>query len=253
MNQTVAMRDKKLCIFLTAGFPRLDSMPRLIGVLEEEGVDYVEIGMPYSDPLADGLTIQQTSKAALENGMKMDLLFAQLKEIRDQTHVPLIYMGYLNPVLKYGVEKFIDEALGAGIVGCILPDLPMELYAETYRDLFNSHGLGMNFLVSPGTSEERIRMADRLSDQYLYIISQNTITGTPKEAIQTEGDFYHRLNAMDLTSEKLIGFGISDRAGVERAYRYADGAIIGSAFLKAIGGSTDPENAARQFIRAVKP
>ncbi len=247
------MDNKKLCIFLTAGFPHLASMPGMIRTLDQEGVDYIEIGMPYSDPLADGLTIQHTSKVALENGMKMDLLFAQLMEIRDEVSIPLIYMGYLNPVLKYGVEKFIGKAKEAGIRGCILPDLPMELYLAQYRDLFKRHGLGMNFLVSPGTSEERIRLADELSDQYLYIISQNTITGTPKQARQAEGDFYDRLHAMHLTSEKLIGFGIADKEGVERAYHHADGAIIGSAFLKAIDGSDDPVKAARDFIRAVKP
>lgn len=243
---------KKLCIFITAGFPGLDSMSKLVRILDDEGVDYIEIGMPYSDPLADGLTIQQTSKVALENGMTLNLLFNQLEEVRGEVSVPLIYMGYLNPVLRFGMEQFIDCAKQAGITGCILPDLPMELYQSAYRPLFEKKGMGMNFLVSPGTSDERILLADRLSDQYLYIISQNTITGTPKNAEIADREFFNRLSRLPIRSESLIGFGIRDKHGVEEANRYADGAIIGSAFLKAIDQAPDLEKGARDFIRSVR-
>lgn len=245
------MRKKKLCIYITAGFPQLDSTIELIQVLDQSQIDYIEIGMPYSDPLADGKTIQHTSKVALENGMKLDLLFDQLRSLKGKISTPIIYMGYFNPVIQYGVEKFLDTAKAAGILGCILPDLPMELYEMKYHGIFKAKQLGMNFLVSPSTRDDRIIKADKLSDQYLYVIAQNTITGTPKEARKSETQFFSRLQHLPLTSEKLIGFGIKDKAGVEQAFESADGAIIGSAFLSAIDGAPDIAVAAREFIRSV--
>lgn len=245
------MSKKKLCIYITAGFPELESTIELIEVLDDARIDYIEIGMPYSDPLADGKTIQHTSKVALENGMKLDLLFEQLGSLKGKISTPIIYMGYFNPVIQYGVEKFLDAAKSAGILGCILPDLPMELYEMKYQDLFRKKQIGMNFLVSPSTKDDRIMKADKLSDQYLYVIAQNTITGTPKEAQDFETQFFSRLQNLPLTAEKLIGFGIKDKAGVKQAFESADGAIIGSAFLSAIDGAPDLAGATREFIRSV--
>jgi tryptophan synthase alpha chain len=246
------MKQKKLCIYLTAGFPKLDSMFELVRTLDKEDVDYIEIGMPYSDPLADGATIQYTSKIALENGMKLDILFQQLQQLKPEISTPIIYMGYLNPVIQYGVEKFLDACQLSGIQGLILPDLPIELYQTKFMELFREKQIGMNFLVSPSTQDDRIMKADALSDQYLYVISQNTITGTPKEAKKSERQFFSRLQNLPLTSEKLIGFGIKDKAGVEEAFQHADGAIIGSAFLKVIDGAEDLGKATSEFIHSLK-
>lgn len=243
--------SRKICIYITAGFPTLQSTTELIRALDQENVDYIEVGMPYSDPLADGQTIQQTSQVAIENGMNLTQLFTQLKEVKDHIRTPLIYMGYFNPVLQFGIEKFLSEARESGVSGLILPDLPMELYARKYQSLFKEYNIGMNFLVSPSTSDERIKRADELSDQYLYVIAQNTITGTPKETGHSENRFFDHLNKLNLKSERLIGFGISNKTDVDRVCQFADGAIIGSAFLKKIGASSNPIESAREFVRSL--
>ena len=243
---------KKLCIYITVGYPKLNDTISLIKALDTKSVDYIEVGMPYSDPLADGAIIQETSKQALENGITLDVLFEQLRSVGDLANSTLIYMGYFNPLLKYGLEKFLKNAKDANILGCIIHDLPMEVYQSKYKEAFNSAGIGMNFLVSPTTSDERIKMADQLSDQYLYVISQNTITGTPKEVTDAQVNFYKKLANLGLKKEKLIGFGIHDKNTFDFASQYADGAIIGSAYLKAIGKSENVVEASNQFVDKIR-
>ena len=225
--------DKKLLsIYFSAGFPNLDDTVPILRNLEAAGVDMVEIGLPFSDPLADGPTIQESSTKALRNGMTTEKLFAQLEGIRKYIDIPLVLMGYFNPMMQYGIEKFCQRCETIGIDGLIIPDLPVDVYHEQYKNLFDQHGLYNMFLITPQTSDERIRYIDQVSNGFIYMVSSAAVTGAQNTfgAIQTS--YFERIENMNLITPTVVGFGISNAATYTAATTHSKGAIIGSAFIK---------------------
>jgi tryptophan synthase alpha chain len=239
-----------LNVYCTAGYPRLNSTGEVIKALQQHGADMIEIGMPYSDPVADGPVIQESNMQALDNGMTMELLFAQLIKMKDEVHVPVILMGYLNPVLQYGMERFCFDAEKAGIAAVIIPDLPMYEYAQLYLPLFQQHRLHFIFLVTPDTDKKRLKKADGLSSGFLYAVSSASTTGQDN-GLTAKEDYFLALREAKLRNPVLIGFGIKDKAGFQLASQYASGAIIGSAYIKAIKKSADIEQDTKAFLGAV--
>ena len=240
-----------LSIYVTAGYPKLDAMPELIPLLAENGVDFIEAGMPYSDPLADGKTIQHSSSLALQNGMNLELYFRQIKQVRRQTNIPILFMGYFNQVLKFGVDKFLQACTDAGIDGVILPDLPPEIYQKSYRDIFEKYDLGMSFLISPTTADERIRLIDSLTSAFIYVVSASSTTGKTEDFTEEQIAYFKRIRDFATQNPKVIGFGIDKPQKYRIANTYADGAIIGSAFIKAIAGEDYRKNAV-EFVHRIK-
>lgn len=225
--------DKKiLSIYFTAGYPNLNDTVSIIEELEKSGVDMIEIGLPFSDPLADGVVIQNSSTIALQNGMTTDLLFKQLENIREKVKIPLIIMGYFNPILQYGVEKFCAKCAEIGIDGLIIPDLPIEVYQENYQSIFDEFNLLNVFLITPQTIENRIRLIDEVSKGFIYMVSSTSVTGTKDDFDDEKINYFKRIQAMNLKSPQIIGFGISNQKTFKIATEYAKGAIIGSAFIK---------------------
>lgn len=239
-----------LSIYFTAGFPHLDDTERILASLKAHGADMIEIGMPYSDPLADGPVIQKSSEKALENGMTIATLFDQLKKIENENHVPLILMGYLNPVLQYGFEKFCRDAKSVGVSGIILPDLPFTEYEREYSQIVKDCDLSFIFLITPETSEERIRKIDFISTGFIYAVSSSSITGTGTD-INAQENYFQRLQNMNLKNKILIGFGIRDHATFEQACKYAAGAIIGTAYIKAIENKDDIDKSTNEFLNSI--
>lgn len=223
--------DKLLSVYMTAGFPHLGDTVADIRALAEAGIDFVEIGMPFSDPLADGPVIQQASSQALENGMSLALLFDQLAAFRGQIPIPAILMGYINPVLRFGVELFCQKAKAAGVSGVILPDLPMREYLLGYREFFQSQGLHFIFLVTPTTPESRIRQIDEMSTAFIYAVGSSSTTGSRENDLNREA-YLQRLRAMNLKSPLVVGFGIKDRESLQQAWKYAKGGIVGTAYIQ---------------------
>lgn len=240
-----------LNVYCTAGFPRLNSTLPVMKALQDNGVDLIELGMPYSDPLADGPVIQASSTKALANGMTIAGLFDQLRGFRGQIHVPVILMGYMNPVLQYGFEKFCQHAAGLPVDGLILPDLPEYEYETEYGPIIQRYGLDFIFLVTPETSEERIRRLDTLSTGFLYAVSSSSTTGTDKD-MNAVNDFLQRLQKMKLNNPVLVGFGIKDKSTFRAACQYANGAIIGSAFISALENTGNIDQSVKTFISGVK-
>ncbi len=238
-----------LSIYFTAGYPELNDTVKIISQLEKSGADLVEIGMPFSDPVADGPVIQQSSEIALKNGMTIDLLFGQLKEIRKSVSIPLILMGYLNPVMQYGIEAFCEKCNETGIDGTIIPDLPLEIYETEYKEIFEKNSVSNIFLITPQTSDERIRKIDALSTSFIYMVSSSSTTGVKGAVNEEQITYFDRIRAMNLRSKRLIGFGISDKASFEKSAGYANGAIIGSAFVKAIEGPGTIEIKVKDFVQ----
>ncbi len=232
INQKLQENKKLLSIYFTAGYPALNDTVRIIQDLEKHGVDMIEIGLPFSDPLADGPTIQESSTAALQNGMHTELLFEQLKDIRKTVSIPLIVMGYFNPMLQYGVEAFCKKCHDIGIDGIIMPDLPLDVYQEEYEDIFKKNGLINVFLITPQTSKERIRQIDAASEGFIYMVSSASVTGSQSGFGNTQTDYFERIAAMQLKNQQIVGFGISNSETFEAATKTAKGAIIGSAFIK---------------------
>ena len=221
-----------LSIFFTAGFPKLYDTVKIITALNTNNVDFIEVGLPYSDPLADGPTIQESSQIALQNGMNLDIVFEQLKEIKETNKTPLVLMGYLNQVLKYGEDKFCKACVACGIDTVILPDLPMIEYENHYKFLFKKYGITNVFLITPHTSEERIRKIDGLTEAFIYVVASASITGAKGEISKQQIAYFERIKSLNLKSKLIIGFGISDKQTFTTACNYANGAIIGSAFIK---------------------
>ncbi|RYY69554.1 MAG: tryptophan synthase subunit alpha [Chitinophagaceae bacterium] len=239
-----------LNIYCTAGFPNIDSTPQVMLALQQAGADIIEIGIPYSDPIADGPVIQQSNMQALENGMTIDLLFTQLLSVKDQLTVPVILMGYVNPVLQYGVDKFCEAAAEAGVSGVILPDLPMYEYEQLYKAVFEKHGLHSIFLISPVTSKQRIKKADELSNGFLYAVSSSSTTGSVNRSEDKAG-YFNKIKHMNLRNPVLIGFGIKDNESFNQAAAHAAGAIIGTAYIQQIANSTDIYASTSQFLAAI--
>ena len=227
--------DKKLVsIYFTAGFPQLRDTVEIIENLEKSGVNLIEIGLPFSDPLADGPTIQESSTKALRNGMTTELLFEQLSDIRQRVNIPLIIMGYFNPVMQYGVEAFCQKCEDIGIDALILPDLPLREYQLHYKEIFNRHGLDLIYLITPQTPEERIRAIDEMSNSFIYMVSSSSTTGAKAGFSEENQGYFKRIADMKLKNPTLVGFGISDKNSFDQATAHSQGAIIGSAFIKHI-------------------
>ena len=241
-------KEKILSVYYTAGFPQLDDTVSIAEYLQQAGADLIEIGMPYSDPLADGPTIQDSSQQALDNGMSIKVLLQQLQDIRQKVDIPLILMGYLNPVIQYGVEKFCEQCQEIGIDALIIPDLPMQAYLEEYKTMFESYGLYNIFLITPQTSEERIRLIDEHSHGFIYMVSSASITGARGSITKEQITYFNRIQAMQLHHPQLIGFGISNHETFSQTCQYAQGAIIGSAFIKTLAESQDLEKDITAFI-----
>ena len=227
-----AKKENLLSIYYTAGYPQLNTTVAIAEALEKAGVDFLEIGFPYSDPVADGPTIQHSSEIALENGMTLNALFDELKELRKKVTIPILLMGYVNPMVQYGVENFCKKAAEVGVDGVIVPDLPMYEYETLYAKYFIDNGLSNIFLVTPQTSEERIRKIDSLSSSFIYLLSSSSITGGNLQVSVNIEDYYKRIKAMQLNNPAIIGFGISDNKSFTKACEYANGAIVGSKFVK---------------------
>ena len=225
-------RDNLLSIYYTAGYPELNITLDIAEALEKAGADFLEIGFPYSDPVADGPTIQHSSEKALENGMNLRLLFEQLKDLRTRITIPILLMGYVNPIVQYGVENFCKKAAEVGVDGIIVPDLPMYEYETLYSRFFIENNLSNIFLVTPQTTEDRIRRIDELSNSFIYLLSSSSITGGNLQVSVNIEDYYRRIKAMQLKNPTIIGFGISDNKSFAKACEYASGAIVGSAFVK---------------------
>ena len=247
-----AKNQNLLNVYFTAGYPELESTGLVLKTLEAAGADLVEIGMPYSDPMADGPTIQASNTVALNNGMSIRKLLRQVEAARAEVTLPIILMGYLNPVMQYGMERFCEEAARVGVDGLILPDLPLHDYEEVYRPLFEKYQLSVIFLVTPQTSEARIRQIDDLTSSFIYMVSSASTTGNKVGGDDKQLRYFERIRQMNLKNPCLIGFGISDRPSFELACRYAAGAIIGSAFIKVIQEKEGLEDRIQHYVREVK-
>jgi len=242
-----------LSVYFTAGFPNLNDTVEIVQQLEKNGVDLIEIGMPFSDPTADGPTIQRSSETALKNGMSLSLLFDQLKNIRETVKIPLILMGYINPVYQFGVERFCEKCAETGIDGVILPDLPLNEFEAHYKPFFEKNDLSNILLITPQTSETRIRQIDEASSGFIYMVSSSSTTGTGKKVGDFQLDYFERIQNMNLKNPQIIGFGISDKATFENACKFANGAIIGSAFVKALSKDSNIATAISEFVNDLVP
>lgn len=244
-------KENLLSIYFTAGYPQLNTTVAIAEALEKAGADFLEIGFPYSDPVADGPTIQHSSEVALANGMNLNQLFDELKELRARVSIPVLLMGYVNPMVQYGVERFCKKAAEVGVDGLIVPDLPMYEYETLYAKHFLDHGISNILLVTPQTSQERIRKIDRLSNSFIYLLSSSSITGKNLEVSKAIEDYYMRIKAMKLDNPVIIGFGISNKETFDKACEYARGAIVGSAFVKLLAGENYLEKIP-DFVRSIK-
>lgn len=240
-----------LNVYFTAGYPGLNDTGRIIRALDEAGADLIEIGMPYSDPLADGPTIQESGQQAIQNGMTLPLLFEQVAEVRQHTEIPLVLMGYFNPVMQYGEQRFFDRCAEVGIDGLILPDLPIYEYENFYKEGIQKAGLDISFLITPQTSEDRIRKIDALSTGFVYMVSNSAITGAKSGISEEQITYFERIRALKLECPRLIGFGISSHETFRTACQYANGAIIGSAFIRALGQGLPVAEATHQFVQQI--
>lgn len=232
VNQKLKENKRLLSLYFTAGYPNLEDTVTIIQNLENSGVDMIEIGLPFSDPLADGPTIQASSTHALKNGMTSEILFKQLKDIRESVKIPLIIMGYFNPMLQFGVEEFCKKCSEIGIDGLIIPDLPVDVYNEEYKPIFEKYGLINVFLITPQTSDERIHFIDSISKGFIYMVSSASVTGSQSGFGEEQTNYFQRIQKMNLKNPQIIGFGISDNTSFTQATNHAKGAIIGSAFIK---------------------
>ena len=250
INKTLNQDKKLLSIYFTAGFPQLQDTVPILEQLQEADVDMIELGLPFSDPLADGPTIQESSTQALRNGMTTDKLFTQLEGIRDRIHVPMIVMGYFNPIMQYGVERFCKRCQEVGIDGLIIPDLPADVYHEQYQSLFQQYGLLNMFLITPQTPEERIRYIDQVSEGFIYMVSSAATTGAQGSFGDTQQHYFQRIADMKLQSKLLVGFGISNAETYQAAVAHSQGAIIGSAFIKHL--EANGNQSVQEFVKTIR-
>ena len=249
INKKIQNKKKLLSIYFSAGYPNLNDTVSIIKNLEQSGVDMIEIGLPFSDPLADGPTIQNSGSIALENGMTTKILFSQLKDIRQEVEIPLLIMGYFNPILQYGVEKFCKKCAEIGIDGLIIPDLPVEVYHKKYQQIFQKYNLVNVFLVTPQTSEKRIRFIDSIANGFIYLVSTASTTGAQNSFGESQINYFERIDKMELKTPQIVGFGISNRSTFNQATKTSHGAIIGSAFVKFL--SKNPIKNIPTFIQGI--
>ena len=250
ITEKINAKSKLLSIYFTAGYPSLEDTVPILESLQANGVDMIEIGLPFSDPLADGPTIQASGTQALKNGMTTTLLFEQLKDIRKTVSIPLIVMGYFNPVLQYGVENFCKKCQEVGIDGLILPDLPLAEYTEHYKAIFEKYGLINVFLITPQTSDERIHQIDDASNGFIYMVSSASVTGSNSGFGNTQTHYFSRIKEMNLNNRQIVGFGISNSKTFEAATKYASGAIIGSAFINIL--TEKGVDGIEEFVKAIR-
>lgn len=245
-------KDNILSVFYTAGFPTIESTSLIAETLAKAGADIIEIGIPYSDPIADGPTIQESNAVALKNGIKLSLILKLVKDIRKTVNIPIILMGYVNPVMQYGIERFAKEASEAGVDGVILPDLPMQAYLDEYKELFESVNLSNTFLISPTTSDDRIRKIDAVTDGFIYAVSASSITGAKGKFTDDQVAYFQKLKSMRLKNPFLIGFGISNYETFSTASSYGAGAIVGSAFINLLKDSKNVPADVASFVHSLK-
>lgn len=252
MNRINLLFDRKkeniFSVYFTAGFPNLDDTVPTLKALQANEVDIVEIGVPFSDPMADGIVIQNSSQQALKNGMSIRELFSQLTDIRDHIHIPLVMMGYLNPIMQFGFEDFCAECSRVGVDGMIIPDLPMADFLDEYKEIAENYGLEFIFLITPETSEERIRLIDSHTNGFIYMVSSAAVTGT-QNSFDNRVDYFNRINAMNLKNPRLIGFGISNKSTLDMVNKYSSGAIVGSAFIQALQATNDVEKGVELLLQ----
>ncbi|RAR47442.1 tryptophan synthase subunit alpha [Flavobacterium lacus] len=246
INKKLQEDKKLLSIYFTAGYPNLNDTSVIITELEKNGVDMIEIGLPFSDPLADGPTIQASSAQALQNGMSTEVLFQQLANIRESVEIPLIIMGYFNPMMQFGVENFCQKCQEVGVDGLIIPDLPLEIYESEYKELFEKYDLKNIFLITPQTSEERILKIDAISDSFIYLVSSSSVTGNQSGFNEIQENYFERIASLKLKNPQIIGFGISDKTTFQQATKHQKGAIIGSDFIKFI--KNNPVESIKHYI-----
>ncbi len=252
INKLFTEKKDILSIYYTAGFPNLNDTVNILKSLEKAGADIVELGMPFSDPLADGPTIQDSSLVALNNGMSIKVLFEQLKDVRKEVTIPIVLMGYINPVHKYGIEKFAKKCQEVEVDGVIIPDLPFDEYNEKYKTVFEAAGVSNIFLVTPQSPEARIRAIDTNTNGFIYVVSSAAVTGAKSGISDTQIEYFHKLQNMKLKNPSLIGFGISDNESFKATCKYASGAIVGSAFVKLLANSKDLDKDITNFIKDLK-
>lgn len=245
------MKKRLLSVYYTAGYPALNSTIQIAETLQAAGVDFLEIGMPYSDPVADGPVIQNSSTTALQNGMTVSLLFEQLKDLKAKIQIPVYLMGYLNPVLQYGVDRFCKACQSVGIKGVIIPDLPVAVYEQQYKKVFEDHGIAFIFMITPHTSAERIRKIDALSNDFIYLLSSPSVTGQKLSISEDTINYFQRIQAMGLKAPLIVGFGIRDHETFYTATTYADGAIVGTTFVQLLE-KENPLQETAGFIRAIR-
>ena len=241
-----------LSVYFTAGYPELDCTSSIIQALDSAGVDMIEVGIPFSDPVADGEVIQKSSQRALQNGINLNLLFEQLDDIRSKTDIPLIMMGYLNPIYRFGFERFCEASERIGIDGVIIPDLPLIEVEQGYGDVLSKHNLKNIMLISPNTTEERVRVIDRLSSGFIYMVSSASTTGAKSGLHQDQLDYFNKIKSMELDNPTVIGFGISDKNTFNTAVDHAHGAIIGSAFIKHLTSNGYSEETIADFVKSIR-
>lgn len=253
INQLFSEQKKNiLSIYFCAGYPTLEGTVETIQALEKNGVRMIEIGIPFSDPMADGPVIQEAATQALRNGMKLTLLFEQLKDIRREVNIPLILMGYLNPIMRYGFENFCRSCQVCGIDGMIIPDLPFKDYIETYKEIADRYNLKIIMLITPETSEERIRFIDEHTDGFIYMVSSAAITGTQNDFNEQKQAYFRRIEEMNLRNPRMIGFGISNKQTYDAACAHAAGAIVGSKFVTLLKEERKAENAIIRLLDALR-
>lgn len=255
MNRIKQLFEKKqkniLSIYFTAGFPQLNDTCNVIRELEANGIDLIEIGIPFSDPMADGPTIQESGTIALRNGMTLKVLFEQLKDIRSDVMIPLILMGYLNPIMQYGFENFCKQCKETGIDGAIIPDLPFNDYISQYKPIADKYDIKIVMLITPETSDERIRLIDQHTDGFIYMVSSASTTGAQSNFDDKKQAYFRKINGMNLRNPRLIGFGISNKATLEAAQENASGAIIGSKFITLLKESVNIKEAVKALKEAL--
>lgn len=240
-----------LSVYFTAGYPKPEDTTEVIKTLEKNGVELLEIGVPFSDPMADGPVIQASGNEALRNGMSLKKLFAQLKDIRNDVAIPLVLMGYLNPIVQFGFENYCKQASECGIDGLIIPDLPFAEYMESYKSIAEKYGLHMVMLITPETSEDRIRLIDENTSGFIYMVSTASVTGARNSFSESNLSYFRRVNEMNLKNPRLIGFGISNKETFDAACRESSGAIIGSKFITLLNSEPTIESAAKKLIEAI--